>query len=196
MVKRRKKHNRKSRNSKGFNKDRAEARKINASTGYETCTEQLSPFGGLLALIKFLDLVGFKEIFHSAYQAPMREPKLGHYEMMSGILMLLFIGFNRIWHFVYVCLDAMLCGFFRVTRLPAASTFWRYVDSLGINQGKSLLRVMQILRERVWQLCDIELYLGSGSILTAPLRPFTATSRGPERGTIQSTAAKRGCGRF
>ena len=122
MVKQRKKHNRKSRNSKGFNKDHADARKINASTGYETCTEQLSPFGGLLALIKFLDL----------------------------------IGFNRIRHFVYICPDAMLCGFFRVTRLPAASTFWRYVDSLGINQGKSLLKVMDILRERVWQLCKIQ----------------------------------------
>ena len=73
--------------------------------------------------------------------------------MMVGILMLLFIGFNRIWHFVYVRLDAMLCGFFNVTRLPVASTFWRYVDSLGINQAKSLLHVMDILRERVWLLC-------------------------------------------
>lgn len=158
MVKRRKKNNRKKRNSKGFNKDRAEARKINASTVYETCTEQLSPFGGLLALIKFFDLVNFKEIFDSAYQEPSREPKLGHHLMMVGVLMLLFIGFNRIWHFVYIRLDAMLCGFFRVTRLPAASTFWRYVDSLGINQAKSLLKVMSILRERVWQLCDIRLY--------------------------------------
>ena len=158
MVKQQKKHSRKSRNSKGFGKHRAEARKINASTGYETCTEQLSPFGGLLVLIKFFDLVNFKEIFHSAYQAPLREPKLGHYWMMTGILMLLFIGFNRIWHFAYIRLDAMLCGFFRVTRLPAASTFWRYVDSLGINQGKSLLKVMEILRERVWQFCDIQLY--------------------------------------
>ena len=72
MVKRRKKNNRKKRNSKGFNKDRAEARKINASTVYETCTEQLSPFGGLLALIKFFDLVNFKEIFDSAYPEPSR----------------------------------------------------------------------------------------------------------------------------
>lgn len=158
MVKQRKNNNRKSRNSKGFNKNRAEARNINASTVYETCPEQLSPFGGLLALIKFLDLVNFKEIFHSEYQSPSREPKLGHHLMMVGILMLLFIGFNRIWHFVYIRLDAMLCGFFRLTRLPAASTFWRYVDSLGINQGKSLLKVMSILRERVWQLCDISLY--------------------------------------
>ena len=158
MVKQQKKNNRKSRNSKGFHKKRVEARNINASTRYETCTEQLSPFGGLLALIKFLDLVNFKEIFHSGYQPPSREPKLGHHLMMVGILMLLFIGFNRIWHFVYIRLDAMLCGFFRVTRLPAATTFWRYVDSLGINQGKSLLKVISILRERVWQLCDISLY--------------------------------------
>jgi hypothetical protein len=69
--------------------------------------------------------------------------------------MLLFIGFNRLWHFVYVRLDAMLCGFFRLNRLPAASTFWRYLDSLGINQARSLIKVMSILRERVWQLCGL-----------------------------------------
>ena len=137
MVKRRRQHSRKNRNRKGFIKRRARARKINASTAYDTCTEQLSPFGGLLALIKFLDLVNFREIFHFAYQQPSREPKLGHYSMMAGLLMLLFIGFNRIWHFVYIRLDAMLCGFFRVSRLPAASTFWRYVDSLGINSRQA-----------------------------------------------------------
>ena len=158
MVKRRKNNNRKNRSRKGFCKNRAKARKISASTEYETCTEQLSPFGGLLALIKFIDLVNFHKIFDFAYHKPARNPKRGHYLMMMGILMLLFIGFNRIWHFVYVRMDAMLCGFFRVTRLPAASTFWRYVDSLGINQAKSLLKVMSILRERVWQLCGFTFY--------------------------------------
>ncbi len=158
MVKIRKKNTKKNRISKGFNANGAKARKINASTRYETCTEQLSPFGGLLALIKFLDLVNFKEIFNYTYHKPSRDPKLGHYSMVIGILMLLFIGFNRIWHFIYVRLDAMLCGFFRVTRLPAASTFWRYVDSLGLNQARSFLNIMRILRERVWQLCDLQFY--------------------------------------
>jgi hypothetical protein len=156
MVKRRKKVSRKSRGGKGFCANRARARKINASTEFETCSERLSPFGGLLALIKFLDLVGFREIFHFTYQAPSRQPKLGHYSMMLGILMLLFIGFNRIWHFVYVRLDAMLCGFFKLSRLPAASTFWRYVDSLGINQASSILKITGILRGRVWQLCGLQ----------------------------------------
>jgi hypothetical protein len=156
MVKRRKNSIRKKSLGKEFRKNRRKASKINACTPYETCSEQLSPFVGLLALIKFFDVVNFHKIFHSAYQPTLREPKLGHYSMMVGILMLLFIGFNRIWHFVYIRLDAMLCGFFNLSRLPAASTFWRYVDSLGINQGKSLLKVMRILRERVWQLCDFQ----------------------------------------
>jgi len=155
MVKRQKNITSKNRIRKGFCKNRAKARKINASTPYETCTEHLSPFGGLLALIKFFDLVNFHKIFNYAYQPTTREPRLGHYSMMVGILMLLFVGFNRIWHFVYIRLDAMLCGFFNLSRLPAASTFWRYVDNLGINQAKSLLKVMSILRERAWQLCDL-----------------------------------------
>ena len=110
MVKRRKKHSRKNHASKGFQGSVGNPRRINASTEYETCTEQLSPFGGLLGAIKFLDLVEFKEIFHFAYRAPTRKPKLGHYLMVVGILMLLFIGFNRIWHFTYVRLDALLCS--------------------------------------------------------------------------------------
>jgi len=158
MVKRRKNNTKKKRNGKGFRPNGPKARKINASTLYETCTEQLSPFGGLLSLIKFFDLVGFKEIFDSTYLAPQRQPKLGHHLMVVGILMLLFIGFNRLWHFTYIRLDAMLCGFFRLTKLPVASTFWRYVDSLGLNQASSFLMIISTLRERVWQLCNIEYY--------------------------------------
>jgi hypothetical protein len=155
MVKQQKKHSNKKRSSKGFKANSTEARRINASTGYDTCTEQLSPFGGLLAMIMFLDLFKFKEIFNSTYQAPSRDPKMGHYLMVVSILMLLFISFNRIWHFTYVRLDAIICGFFRLTRLPVATTFWRYVDSLGLNQASSFLKIMSILRERFWQLCGL-----------------------------------------
>jgi len=52
----------------------------------------------------------------------------------------------------------MLCGFFRLEKLPVVGTFWRYVDSMGINQGKSLLTAMSILRERVWK--QLDLYYG------------------------------------
>ena len=118
--------------SKGSEEGERRARKINASTAFETCTEQISPFGGLLGLIKFLDLIKFEEVFDHLYVAPRRDVKLGNYGMVVGILMLLFIGFNRVWHFVYIQIDAMLCSIFKVCRLPYVTTFWRYVDSLGI----------------------------------------------------------------
>jgi len=41
MVKQQKKNNRKKQSSKGFTANSAKARKINASTEYETCDEQL-----------------------------------------------------------------------------------------------------------------------------------------------------------
>jgi hypothetical protein len=155
MVKKRKKHNTKKRVSKGFRENGSEARKINASTAYDTCTEQLSPFGGLLGLIKFFDLIKFEEIFENLYITPRRKPKLGNYRMVVGILMLLFIGFTRLWHFTYIRLDAMVCGFFQLACLPAASTFWRYVNSLGINQANSFLSIMRVMRERIWHLCGL-----------------------------------------
>lgn len=156
MVKKQKKDNRKKLASKEIKPDCDKARRIDASTDYGLCREQLSPFGGLLGLIKFLDVLDFKKQFEESYIAPSRETKLGDYAMVMGIVMLMFIGFNRIWHFVYIRLEAMLCGIFRVSKLPAASTYWRYLDSLGINQAQSILNIMSRLREKAWQLCGIK----------------------------------------
>jgi len=126
---------------------------ITPDTPYAECSERLTAFGGLLALVKFLDLIGFKALFTEHYTAPKRQTKLGHYGMVCGILMLLFIGFQRLGHFAYVRHDAMLCGILRVTVLPAVSTFWRYLRVMGIVQSQSLLRLGAALRERVWELC-------------------------------------------
>lgn len=155
MVKRRTKHSAK----KGLNQGRSEGRekpaKISPNTHYDYCSERLSPFGGLLALEKFMDAVKFREVFDLLYQPPIRMPDQGHYNTLYGILVLLFIGFTRLWHFQYIQADPLVCGLFGVHRLPHVTTYWRYVASLGINQGKSLLKVMAAFRERVWRLCGI-----------------------------------------
>jgi hypothetical protein len=59
MVKRRKQNNTKTAINKGFPGGAPKPSKITASTPYGVCGERLSAFGGLLALIKFLDLIGF-----------------------------------------------------------------------------------------------------------------------------------------
>ena len=150
MVKKQDKDNTKSLENQGKAECPAQASKIWHSTPYSYCSERLSPFGGLLGLVKFMELIRFKEIFEGLYNPPSSTPAMGHHSMVYGFIMVLFIGFNRVWHFLYIQTDSMLCSIFHVVKLPFVTTYWRYVNSLGINQGKSLLEVMSALRERVW----------------------------------------------
>ena len=127
--------------------------RITAETPYGECSERLTAFGGLLARVKFLDLIHFEAAFRHCYVRPKRAPTLGDYRMVLGLLMLLFIGFQRLGHFAYVRADPMVCGVLRVARLPAVSTFWRYLMSLTIVQSAALLRLGAALRATVWALC-------------------------------------------
>ena len=139
----------------GASKRSAGARpvRITAETPSGECAERLTAFGGLLALLKFLDLLGFEAAFAQHYVSPQRTPKLGDYRMVLGILVLLFIGFQRLGHFAYVRADPMVCGVLRVAVLPAVTTFWRYLRALTIVQSAALLRLGAALRARVWALC-------------------------------------------
>ncbi len=56
---------------------------------------------------------------------------------------------------MYIRLDVILCKFFGLDILPTATKFWRYINSLGINQAKSILTIMGVLRERVWSQNNI-----------------------------------------
>jgi hypothetical protein len=109
---------------------------ITADTKYGKCSERLTAFGGLLALIKLLDLLDFEKEFEKHYAHSNRETKLGDYRMVLGILMLLFIGFQRLGHFVYIRTDAMVCGFLRVRVLPVVSTFGDVEDPWNIHCRK------------------------------------------------------------
>jgi hypothetical protein len=126
---------------------------ITAETNYGECSERLTAFGGLLALVKFLDLMGFEAMFEKHYKTPQRKTALGNYRMLLGILMLLFIGFQRLGQFVYIQTDAMICGIMGVRVLPVVSTFWRYLRSLTIIQSEAILRLNGALREKAWEKC-------------------------------------------
>jgi hypothetical protein len=106
-------------------------------------------------VVKFLEVVQFQDIFETLYTKPSRYPAQGHYFMVKGILMLLFIGFNRLWHFFYIRFDPLICGIFNVVCLPVASTYWRYLDSMGINQATSLVNLIAGLRRRMWEVCGL-----------------------------------------
>ena len=126
--------------------------KIRANTEYAVSKTRMTAYGGLLALIKFLALVEFKEAFEKTYCSPTRKPALGCYRMILGLIGLLFVGFARIGHFFYLRDDEMLCGWFGVPRLPVVSTYWRYLFSLTRGQSQSLLKLSAVVHSRVWEI--------------------------------------------
>ncbi|MDY6830648.1 MAG: transposase [Thermodesulfobacteriota bacterium] len=85
----------------------------------------------------------------------------------------------------------MLCGFFHLDKLPVVSTFWRYVDSMGINQGKSLLTVISILRERVWK--QLDLYYGRINIsIDTTVETLYGSQQGGRKGHNTKNRGKKG----
>ncbi len=157
MVHSKKKDRKKRRIKQGRKQKSAEARKIGPSTPYGYTNEHLTPYGGLLPLEKFLDGVKFRELFSTIYVEPGRRTRSGSYFFIKGLLLLLFIGFKRIYHFSYIQEDPMLLGLLGVYKLPHISTFWRYMKSVGINQAHALVRIMAALRERAWHSLGYDL---------------------------------------
>jgi len=133
---------------------RAEAkrlRKITAATPYSFIDEQLTPFGGAFALEKLLDALAVEQAFEEHFIAPARTPELGHWRMVKGILALHFMGLSRLYHFTHVNEDPMLKGVLALAKLPAVSTFWRCLNSYGLNQDRSFLKINAVVRERAWR---------------------------------------------
>jgi|OpeIllAssembly_1097287.scaffolds.fasta_scaffold2265542_1 hypothetical protein len=47
----------------------------------------------------FLDLLRFEEVADPIDLEPGRDPQLGHYRVEKEILILLYVGIHRLWHF-------------------------------------------------------------------------------------------------
>ena len=139
--------------NKKLTKDQSQrVRKVTETTPYDTCSEALSSFGGLLPLVKFLDLIRFKDHFDTHFKGPERTPVIGNYRMILGLVTLLFVGFQRLGHFEYIRFDPMICGILKISSLPVVSTFWRYLQSLNMHHCKQLLFLQSALRKESWAL--------------------------------------------
>ena len=102
MVKSRRKNNRKRGQKQGENKEQGKVRKIKASTRHGYTDDYLSPYGGLLPLVKLWDALKFEELFKEVFIEPGRKTEYGSLFFVKGLLVLLFIGFCRVNHFVYI----------------------------------------------------------------------------------------------
>lgn len=73
MVKSKRKNNRKRGQKQEENKGRGKPRKIKASTRHGYTDDYLSPYGGLLPLVKLWDALKFEELFKKVFIEPGRQ---------------------------------------------------------------------------------------------------------------------------
>ena len=96
MVKSKNQHNQKEGVKQGEKEGGSKTRKIKASTHHGYVNEHLSPYGGLLPLVKLWDGLKFDVLFSTSYCEPTRETQYGSLFLIKGLLLLLFIGFCRL----------------------------------------------------------------------------------------------------
>ena len=68
---------------------------------------------------------------------------------LLGMILAVYVGFSRLNQLQYLEREPMLLGILRVARLPAQSTFWRFLSFLHLTVERQLGRLNARLRERV-----------------------------------------------
>lgn len=157
MVTDNKKDSRKTLVKQGLQETAPEPNKINASTPYDFCGKNLTPYGGLLPVISMLEGLGFQSLVEQTLTSQRIPRAMDLYRFVLAIVLGLYIGFPRLNQLRFIARDPILTGILKVTKLPVQSTFWRFVNALHRNIAGQILAVMRTMRERVWEAANVKL---------------------------------------
>ena len=135
----------------------AEPLKIGASTPYNFSARNLTAYGGLLPVATMLEKLGFQQLVEETLTIRRQTRAMPVYRFVLGMVLVLYVGFSRLNHLRFVEREPMLTGILKVLRVPPQCTFWRFLASLHLSVASQLLRVQQVLRQRVWQAAHVDL---------------------------------------
>jgi Transposase DDE domain group 1 len=131
--------------------------KIGASTPYDFSARNLTAYGGLLPVATMLEKLGFQQLVEETLTIRRQTRVMPVYRFVLGMVLVLYVGFSRLNHLRFVEREPMLTGILKVLRVPPQCTFWRFLASLHLSVASQLLRVQQVLRQRVWQAAHVDL---------------------------------------
>jgi hypothetical protein len=135
----------------------AEPLKIGASTPYNFSARNLTAYGGLLPVATMLEKLGFQQLVEETLTIRRQTRAMPVYRFVLGMVLVLYVGFSRLNHLRFVEREPMLTGILKVLRVPPQCTFWRFLASMHLSVASQLLRVQQVLRQRVWQAAHVDL---------------------------------------
>src|SRR5213083_813489 len=127
MVKRGKKHIRKTPARQASQATQSEPNKIGASTPYDFEGKNLTAYGGLLPVATMLEKLGFQSLVEETITCNRETRVMSLYKFVLGIVLGLYIGFPRLNQLRFIARDPMLTGILSEPRLPPQSTLWRFL---------------------------------------------------------------------
>ena len=157
MVKNNRKHNKQITAGQGAQAVSAEALKIGASTPFDFSARNLTAYGGLLPVATMLEKLGFPQLVEETLTIRRLTRAMPVYQFVLAMVLSLYVGFSRLHHLRFLEREPMLTGILKVLHLPPQCTFWRFLASLHLSVAGQILRLQQILRQRVWEAAHVEL---------------------------------------
>lgn len=131
--------------------------KIGASTPYDFSARNLTAYGGLLPVATMLERLGFEQLVEEMLSIHRLTRAMPVYRFVLAMVLALYVGFARLNHLRFLEREPMLMGILKVPRLPPQCTFWRFLASLHLNVAGQILRLQQVMRQRVWEAAHVEL---------------------------------------
>lgn len=131
--------------------------KINASTPYNFDGKNLTAVGGLLPIATMLEKLGFRQLIQEMLTVKRLTRAMPAYEFVLAIVLSFYIGYSRLNHLRFLKREPLLIGILNVVQLPLQSTFWRFLASLHLTAADQLLKIQQVLRQRVWGAANVRL---------------------------------------
>ena len=129
--------------------------RITGSTPYEFGAQGLTPYGGLLPAVRLLERLEFRQLLEERLTVKRQPVAMSMYEFVLAIVIALYIGFDRLSHLTFLAKDSVITGILGVVTLPVQSTFWRFLNSLGLHNVRQWEQIHRELQTRVWQAAQI-----------------------------------------
>jgi len=131
--------------------------KINASTPYNFTGKNLTPYGGLLPVATMLEKLNFQELVVSTITSKRKTRVMGLEKFILGIVLGLYVGFERLSQLRFIAADPLLTGILEIEKLPGQSVLWRFLAALHLNVADQILKIQQVMRQRVWEAANVKL---------------------------------------
>ena len=157
MVTKRKQHSSPRPVKQGLGARAPQPNKIGASTPYNFCGKNLTPYGGLLPVATLLERLDFQALVEETLSVKRITRVMSLYQFVLALVLGLYVGFARLHQLRFIARDPILTGILKVTRLPPQSTLWRFLASLHLNVARQILSMQRQLRERVWTAANVRL---------------------------------------